>query len=677
MLKEKVLYQDNLPVNIFVASFEEYPIHYHEELEVIFVLDGTIKVKDGYYTYALKKDDVLIINNRELHSIMCTSEQNVILILQIDLNFFRKYHSNLINPFFITDTSYNADKVNEPLEKLRKLMIRTMVEALNKTEGYQDRIIKYTNDFITELINDFQYFSMDDGKFINEMKNKSNKILAERVNRITNYIYENYSRKLTLQEIAEREHLSVYYLSHVIKEATGLSFQDFLNFVRVEESEMLVLGTDKKISEIAMECGFSAPRYFVKYFTKWFNCHPDEYRELYLDKVRGEETKGKFTTYNKESILSIIKTHFSNVYAHYNNSGTKSIEVIEVDSKGDTRPYLKKSWRTLIVEDINLLVYSEALKQLIEICESLNIKIIKVLNVNISTNIEALINVLDLGLGLIITISYKDVNQVSVDIYQTIKRLSVRREDIEKKLSFEIIVENENPRDVLKKIKERAGSNLDIKISEKPVNVDRNYVYDSVLMVPGIIQRGLLEDISDSYIAVDSMDSYTMMKGDNGIITSAGIKKPSFYAHKMIIDLEGEILASGKNYIILKALNAYKILIYSADSYFEEVYKNIQPPEELVSLIENTQIQNEFIIKINHINGEYNIKKYRISKKNCIFSIYAKLGFPDIIKEETKQIIEWASYPQVFVRETKADGHLEIQSNISEFSAEMIIVEKK
>lgn len=674
MLKEKVLYQDNLPINIFVASFEEYPIHYHEELEVIFVLDGTIKVKDGYYTYSLKKDDVLIINNRELHSITSTSEQNIVLMLQIDLNYFRKYHSSLINPFFITDTSYNAGKVNEPLEKIRKLMIRSMVETLNKTEGYRDRIIEYTNDFIKELINDFQYFSMDDGKFVNEMKNKSNKILAERMNRITNYIYENYDRKLTLQEIADREHLSVYYLSHVIKEATGISFQDFLNFVRVEESEMLVLGTDKRISEIAVECGFSAPRYYIKYFTKWFNCHPDVYRERYLDKVRGEEVRGKFSTYNKESVRSIIKTHFSNIYAHHQASSQKTIDVVEIDGVSDGKPFVKKSWATFTVNDANLLIYNEAIKQLIEVCDSLNIKAIKVVDFNASTNIEALINILDLDLDLVLSISKQDIKQVSNVISHTMKRLHVK--GIQKKISFEIVGDVDSSDKIIKKIKESIGSHIAIKTAKNPATADQNYVYDTILMVPSIIQKGISQNISHTYISMDGTDTYAMLKGERGIITSTGIKKPSFYAHKMIADLEGEVLASGENYIILKDFNTYRILTFSIDSYFEEVYNSIQPPEELVSLIDSTNIQNELILKIDNIIGEYSIKKYRVGKDNCIFSIYAKLGFPEVIDQETRQLIEWASYPQVSISETKANGYLEIQSNISEFSAEMIIIKK-
>ena len=60
-----------------------------------------------------------------------------------------------------------------------------------------------------------------------------------------------------MSEIAENEKLSIYYLSHIIKEAAAYSFQDLLSYIRVEE-----IGADccwspgKKIGAIAEEMGF-------------------------------------------------------------------------------------------------------------------------------------------------------------------------------------------------------------------------------------------------------------------------------------------------------------------------------------------------------------------------------------------------------------------------------------
>ena len=54
MLKEKIMYRDELPINVITANIEEYPIHFHDDMEVVYVLDGSITLRNGYYTYNLK-----------------------------------------------------------------------------------------------------------------------------------------------------------------------------------------------------------------------------------------------------------------------------------------------------------------------------------------------------------------------------------------------------------------------------------------------------------------------------------------------------------------------------------------------------------------------------------------------------------------------------------------------
>ncbi|MEG0157262.1 MAG: AraC family ligand binding domain-containing protein, partial [Anaerovoracaceae bacterium] len=68
MLKEKITYKDELPINILVAEIEEYPIHFHDELEVVYILKGKVKLRNGYYSYELKQGDIFILNDREIHS---------------------------------------------------------------------------------------------------------------------------------------------------------------------------------------------------------------------------------------------------------------------------------------------------------------------------------------------------------------------------------------------------------------------------------------------------------------------------------------------------------------------------------------------------------------------------------------------------------------------------------
>jgi AraC-like DNA-binding protein len=328
MLKEKTVYKEELPVNVIVADIKNYPIHFHEDIEVVFVLDGSIGLKNGYYQYTLKKGDIYIINDNETHSFESTGEPNMVMMLQMDMRYFSDYYEGLRNSFFITDMEDDND---DSIDVLRTILAKIMMEIIQKGYGYEQKVIESTHNLISCLLSDFRYFVMEDGKFVNGVKNRGDKILAGRLNRITDYMHENYMRKLTLSEIADKEHLSIYYLSHVIKEATGLSFQELLSFIRVEESEKLLLGTNKKIGAIAEESGFSAVRYYIKHFQTWFGMTPSEYRKAYNGKTISHESQAEYERSNPDNIEFAIKKLVKGVYSDYAGKQKSRSTIIDVN----------------------------------------------------------------------------------------------------------------------------------------------------------------------------------------------------------------------------------------------------------------------------------------------------------------------------------------------------------
>lgn len=367
MLKEKIVYKDELPINVITANIDEYPIHFHDDMEVVYVLEGSVVLRNGYYTYTLKQGDIFILNDREMHSFESTGEDNMVMMLQMDLTYFSRYYDNLKNNFFVTDMEDDSD---ESLEVLRTIMARIMMEILQKGYGYEHKVIESTHNLIACLMSDFQYFVMEDGKFMNESKNKGNKILAGRLNRITDYMYENYARKLTLSEIADREHLSIYYLSHIIKEATGLSFQDLLSYIRVEESEKLLLGTNKKIGAIADETGFSAVRYYIKHFEQWFGMHPLEYRKKYIGKIISREIEAKYSRVSPAQIEDAIRKQVKGVYADYAGKLKTPPVIIDIDIYDDYATLQKEppALQAIIERDINTIL-AEPYRKLMDMNE--------------------------------------------------------------------------------------------------------------------------------------------------------------------------------------------------------------------------------------------------------------------------------------------------------------------
>jgi len=126
------------------------------------------------------------------------------------------------------------------------------------------------------------------------------------------YIYEHHSEKLTLRELAEKEHFSEGYMSKLITAGTGLGFRELLAFARVEESEKILLSGSEKISSIAGQVGFSTTAYYEKFFEKWFGCHPEEYRRMYADRIKGNSAEILFEMDSAEA-MPIIQNSIRNL----------------------------------------------------------------------------------------------------------------------------------------------------------------------------------------------------------------------------------------------------------------------------------------------------------------------------------------------------------------------------
>ena len=93
-------------------------------------------------------------------------------------------------------------------------------------------------------------------------------------------ITEEYGdEQLQLQQISERLHVSVSYLSTLIKKVSGKSFVTLLTEKRMEAAKEQLLYSPKKILEIAMDCGYSDNHYFSYSFKKYFGVSPKKMRE--------------------------------------------------------------------------------------------------------------------------------------------------------------------------------------------------------------------------------------------------------------------------------------------------------------------------------------------------------------------------------------------------------------
>ncbi|WP_236671758.1 response regulator transcription factor [Enterococcus sp. BWB1-3] len=112
---------------------------------------------------------------------------------------------------------------------------------------------------------------------------KSRKRYSETVQHAIEIINELYTKELSLKSAAETLHLSVVYLGQLFKKETELSFNQYLNLVRIKRAQHLLLHTQQTINEISESIGYNNTNYFSKLFKKLNGLTPKEFRDKYRE----------------------------------------------------------------------------------------------------------------------------------------------------------------------------------------------------------------------------------------------------------------------------------------------------------------------------------------------------------------------------------------------------------
>lgn len=95
---------------------------------------------------------------------------------------------------------------------------------------------------------------------------------------VLSYIKKHFKEPLSAKEVAAHFFISPVYLGRVIQQASGETFKQYVNRLKMEEAKRLLLSSNRLIYEIAEEVGFRDSKYFISRFTEEMGMSPAEYR---------------------------------------------------------------------------------------------------------------------------------------------------------------------------------------------------------------------------------------------------------------------------------------------------------------------------------------------------------------------------------------------------------------
>ena len=269
---EYVEHIKEFPVRCFIAAIEHSCHHWHTDVEIIFLLQGELRVTVDNNPHRLTAGDVVLVNSKSVHSIDCLDGNNLVLVLQFLPDIYEsEYRKSSFR--FNLNTAVSEDGQPEDLRFLQYILAQIGVEIYLNMDGSQFYIKSLLYQLIGYL---FRYTRYD---IVNRSKSTLQDTDLSRLEKIVEYISENYQYGFSFNDIAESLNLSVSQCSRFFKEKMGISFTDYLRHVQINHAKELLVETDHTVLFISEECGFSSLASFYRAFKHETGMTSTEFRE--------------------------------------------------------------------------------------------------------------------------------------------------------------------------------------------------------------------------------------------------------------------------------------------------------------------------------------------------------------------------------------------------------------
>ena len=259
----------------------DFPIHFHEDYELNLTLHIRGKRTVGNLVEDFTEQDLVIINPNVLHCYK--RDENFarvrceVVVVQFSKNLpaWGFFGTDQLRPIreMLCQPVPGIRFSDETIETVREKLLR-----LPHLKGF-DAVLLFL-DILHELAradrSKVQHIGLQgDGVFSH----------SRRINKIVQFVEQNYNRKITLAEIGELVGMPASSVSRFFKKRTRHNFWDYLNGFRINRAAQMIIETEQTISEISYECGFNNISNFNRVFRERIGTTPSDYRRKFKNSV--------------------------------------------------------------------------------------------------------------------------------------------------------------------------------------------------------------------------------------------------------------------------------------------------------------------------------------------------------------------------------------------------------
>lgn len=257
----------------FHTVSEKYePLHWHDELEILYYLNGESSILIDGVRYQLPKKQAVVINSGQVHNTFYHDATAMYLCIHIDFSFMEEY----IPDIRMYQIECHPEKISKEIfSEYRKLCI--LLEQITK------QYIRNDKTFVLEVTGMiFQIFAI-------LLQDFSEKVLLEssgrdalsrkRLREVIAYTEEHYMEQMGLEDVAGLLGIGKEYFCRFFKKNMGMPFGRYLNEVRISKIHHDLVYTDEPIAELMEKHGFLNTRAFYNMFRSIYGCRPLQVRK--------------------------------------------------------------------------------------------------------------------------------------------------------------------------------------------------------------------------------------------------------------------------------------------------------------------------------------------------------------------------------------------------------------
>lgn len=262
-------------------------IHYHDYIELLYGIDCDTDIWYNGKNYNMKSGDLVVINSKKPHTVISNQDVSTYAVIKFMPQILYAAEQSIfefkyIIPFIADDEKYNKLFLRDDIESsdIPEIMENIAGEWNEKSYGYEIAMRIHVIRIALWLIRKWHVQNGESGFGIVDESNDAIRSIQHSVE----YAQKNYSTATSL-EAAKICNLSYSYFSRLFKRVMKKSFTEYVNYIRITESQRLLVSTSKSITDIALDIGFSTTSYFIERFKAQVHITPKQFRKNYRIKA--------------------------------------------------------------------------------------------------------------------------------------------------------------------------------------------------------------------------------------------------------------------------------------------------------------------------------------------------------------------------------------------------------